>query len=260
MLWDPSHEFFLAPKFRFTQPGVFNDPFEGQKSSASMLKILEMHNGNGELTQQIEQFKKHGINLKYDNIGVLCLTTKPDNLLMWSHYAQNHEGFVLELDISHPFFNQKIKKYDSDETCSYSGRPLKVQYRTDRYEGVWKNDYIHDALLVKSIEWSYEEEYRMFHNLSEADNDPIQTDEEDINNQKSIVLFNIPPECIKRVFIGCRATEKNSRGTTNRNEIIEQINTANKGQYNNIEVYDVKLHQNQFQLNFQPIGKTTYAK
>ncbi|WP_444906683.1 DUF2971 domain-containing protein [Microbulbifer sp. SSSA008] len=156
MAWDPSHEFFLSPKLRFTQPGVFNDPFEGQKSSASMLKILEMHNENGAITEQIGHLKKNGINLVYDDIGVLCLTTKPDNLLMWSHYAQNHEGFVLELDITHPFFNQKIKKHGSENICSYTGTPLKVQYRTDRYEGSWTNDSTHNALLVKSVEWSYE--------------------------------------------------------------------------------------------------------
>ena len=27
--------------------------------------------------------------------GILCLSEKYDNLIMWAHYAQNHEGFVL---------------------------------------------------------------------------------------------------------------------------------------------------------------------
>lgn len=34
------------------------------------------------------------------NLGNLSLTEKPDNLLMWSHYAQQHMGFVIEFDSS----------------------------------------------------------------------------------------------------------------------------------------------------------------
>lgn len=30
-----------------------------------------------------------------DLIGLLCLTEKPDNLLMWAHYADSHAGFVV---------------------------------------------------------------------------------------------------------------------------------------------------------------------
>ena len=28
-------------------------------------------------------------------IGVYCLTEKANNVLMWSHYSQNHEGFLI---------------------------------------------------------------------------------------------------------------------------------------------------------------------
>lgn len=256
MEWDPSYVFFISPKIRLTQPGVFNDPFEGQQSSDSLIKILEEHNSNGQLNKQIADARTHGANQIYVNIGVLCLTTKPDNLLMWSHYAKNHEGIVVEFDITHPFFNQKIEKENSEEICSYRGRPLKVQYRTDRYEAKWKHDYTHDPLLVKSAEWSYEDEYRMFLDIDSAENQPIKTDNSDPNNERSIVLFNIPPECIKKVFIGCRASEKNSRGSTNKQEIIDQLNSAMEtGLYQDVEVFDVVKHSNRFKLEFLAVKK-----
>jgi hypothetical protein len=41
-----------------------------------------------------------------ENIGVLSLTQKWDDILMWAHYAQNNKGFVVEFDERHAFFNQ----------------------------------------------------------------------------------------------------------------------------------------------------------
>lgn len=37
------------------------------------------------------------------SIGVLCLSERPDDILLWSHYADNHSGLCLEFDVaSHP--------------------------------------------------------------------------------------------------------------------------------------------------------------
>jgi len=38
--------------------------------------------------------------------GALSLTETPDNLLMWSHYADQHTGFVIEFDENHCIFNE----------------------------------------------------------------------------------------------------------------------------------------------------------
>ena len=29
--------------------------------------------------------------------GILCLTKRPESLVMWAHYAEAHRGFILEL-------------------------------------------------------------------------------------------------------------------------------------------------------------------
>ncbi len=42
-----------------------------------------------------------------DTIGILCFTEKNDNLLMWSHYANSHKGFVLEFYPEHQFFDRR---------------------------------------------------------------------------------------------------------------------------------------------------------
>ena len=47
-----------------------------------------------------------------EHIGVLSLTEKPDNLLMWAHYAQQHTGFVIEFDADDLFFHQRRTESD----------------------------------------------------------------------------------------------------------------------------------------------------
>lgn len=37
-------------------------------------------------------------------IGILSLTENPSNLLMWAHYANSNQGFVIAFDSSHEFF------------------------------------------------------------------------------------------------------------------------------------------------------------
>ncbi|RLB89537.1 MAG: hypothetical protein DRH50_13580, partial [Deltaproteobacteria bacterium] len=32
--------------------------------------------------------------------GVLCLSSDPKNVMMWAHYADNHEGLLLQFDFA----------------------------------------------------------------------------------------------------------------------------------------------------------------
>jgi hypothetical protein len=44
-----------------------------------------------------------------NTVGVLSLTETPNNLLMWAHYARNHQGFVIEFDTDQePFASARV--------------------------------------------------------------------------------------------------------------------------------------------------------
>jgi hypothetical protein len=47
-----------------------------------------------------------------DMLGTLCLAESPTSLLMWAHYADSHQGFVVEFDPKFPFFNQRLSPND----------------------------------------------------------------------------------------------------------------------------------------------------
>src|SRR5690606_30082346 len=61
-------------------PSTFNDPFEFKYSQVGVNPLTDEVDY---LLDQISSFK------------VVCFTLDPLNILMWSHYASNHEGMCL---------------------------------------------------------------------------------------------------------------------------------------------------------------------
>src|SRR4051794_4581312 len=100
---------------RFTQPLAWNDPFELRPfynnhtakepfvQIAKFTNILRHLQQTGKvLVEDIDEFEKERKRITKedvysfinDNIVGLSLTEDKENLLMWSHYAKQHEGFV----------------------------------------------------------------------------------------------------------------------------------------------------------------------
>jgi len=79
---------------------------------------------------------------------IYCLTPIPDNILMWSHYADNHRGISLEFDATVQLF----------------WTALQVQY-TKEYPAIppynLNPDHVANAILTKSDVWQYEQEFRI---------------------------------------------------------------------------------------------------
>ena len=168
-----------------------------------------------------------------ENIGVLSLTEKPDNLLMWAHYAGQHQGFVIEFDEAHPYFNQKQRPDDEFNHLR------KLHYSVDRPHRVSLMDISdEDMFLVKGKDWEYEQEWRMLRPLKDSDvKIPVPTGD--------VCLFSFPPECVKGVILGARMSDKD------KTEIIHLINTDSR--YKHVKVYQASVDDRRFQLNIEPI-------
>jgi len=84
-----------------------------------------------------------------NKIGVLCLSTKPDNILMWSHYADEHRGICLIFDGYHKFFALAHKvEYPSTRRAVNPFRDSPdLQMAT--------------SVLHKYEKWQYENEWRI---------------------------------------------------------------------------------------------------
>ncbi|MBS9930327.1 DUF2971 domain-containing protein [Vibrio alginolyticus] len=153
----------------FSTRSLLNDPFEILPTSDAFLKLrdenkkeffplLEFSDGYERLHNPFwcgEFFKR---------FGVLCLTETKSNLLMWSHYADSHRGFVVGFDVSHPFFNQSLT-CDFIELNEFLGKVKRVKYDNIRPSSNNPTDWIY----TKSNDWIYEKEHRMLMSLESSD-------------------------------------------------------------------------------------------
>lgn len=147
-----------------------------------------------------------------ERFGVLCLAERPDDVLMWSHYADHHRGLVFELDAASPFFDRRRHEHDPIRRVRpvqyQSTRPSrglfdpKYWWRSRRTAAKDLADYAAGLLLLlKSQDWAGEREWRMILPLAEVD-EVVENDGETLH------LCRIPPEALRSVILGCRASEE----------------------------------------------------
>lgn len=85
--------------------------------------------------------EQHPVLMKKD-IGVLSFTSNESNILMWSHYSGSHTGAAIKFKVSEKSIQNEIFK--------------KVHY----VQKFGELSFFEDRTLVKSANWSYEDEYR----------------------------------------------------------------------------------------------------
>lgn len=94
-----------------------------------------------------------------ESSGLLCFSTKWSNPVIWSHYADRHRGLCLGFDVADV----------SVGPVSYSGRRLAVELENLKTPRDLSKDYVRKILFTKYSHWKYENEYRGFVTLEEAD-------------------------------------------------------------------------------------------
>lgn len=110
----------------------------------------------GEFSKEVAAHMQHG--------RTFCMTEDINNVVMWSHYAEEHRGVGFKLrvleDIDHPFLIAKPVEY-SDEYVKVGNAIELADHFTkahpiDLVELCWKLVYL------KHIDWKYEREWRCY--------------------------------------------------------------------------------------------------
>jgi hypothetical protein len=167
-------------------------------------------------------------------IGILCLSERQDDLLMWAHYTNAHEGFVIEFDPSSDFFNGRLS--DKDEF-----RHLRqVKYAEVRPQIVMNQVKDMSAYLTKSSHWSYEREWRMMLALADAT-------EVKVFGEKQFHLFSYPANAIRSVTLGCRMS------AIKREEILGVLSLD--PDLSTVPIYQASPDDSLFQLNITRLVK-----
>ena len=186
-------EFLKNNSIYFSNYQEFNDPFEsackkkydftpveyfeafrrwGVDPISAVLKVEEIISGhvNG------EDLQKQVTDLILNGFAYFCMTKEPDNILMWSHYADSHKGVCLKFDILQDL-----------DTFSLT---VPVDYNSEypEFDTLNGNPGV-NIITRKSPDWAYEHEHRTVK----------------IN---AYGLHTIKKDVLAEVIFGCRTSEK----------------------------------------------------
>ncbi|MGK4441436.1 DUF2971 domain-containing protein [Yersinia proxima] len=245
-------EYFIKNKtIKFTNPLDFNDPFDcnfpyHDELFADVFERYMVENRKKMFPdhhEEISKFTAHFIKPTFDSIKdkliknfrelwdnqipnyrILCLSTNNDNILMWSHYADYHQGAIVEIDINklrlptptpknRNMLMKGIIKYDKyhyhiktimDKTLNHLNNKLDKKAICQSFL-----DSLCEYLMYKMPEWEYENEYRM---VISKNNDMLHIDD----------TISIDQGAVKRVILGCCAQKSKPKEYKNAISMLEE--------------------------------------
>lgn len=279
-------DILLNKKIRFSQAKVLNDPFELRpfyKDHTEKNIFLNFY----KFSQMVHEYKKNRkipneteINelvkeknrvTKYEiydflntKIVNLSLSENKENLLMWAHYADNHSGFVIELDTESDFFksNDKILfkiKYGIEKpfvtTNDFEEFSLKLYNYINKKEEV-PAEFIEKIsdLFKKGQDWENEKEWRLLSTVEKSINyNSIKQQVEttyigsDYFDNNYISLFELPPNTISKIYVGERISKKTLRKLF----LLLKHNIS----YSHIQLIQTKISDEQYKLDYSDVDK-----
>lgn len=226
----------------FASPNSFNDPFDGRtpfnysdcskcdldKFNAYTRLMLEHSLSSDKLKQEIvhgliEKGKlialvrnalHESLETTNEKVGILCLSETCEDILMWSHYADGHQGIVLEFDFTVLSSTaQKVNKVDY--TDKY---PTVADWLAALEQKIPMGDLF---LFRKAEDWRYEKEWRCVINISDENR-----------------IRKYPKQMLTGIILGCRTSEGNR-------DRIKMWLDANKM---NTKIYQAIKHDEKFAL------------
>ncbi|MEA3226776.1 MAG: DUF2971 domain-containing protein [Planctomycetota bacterium] len=209
---------FLKNELYFPHPKQINDPFDckippsfknvTKESLIACIEKVESKNYGINAAQieaarnnvnchdietLIEAMRKQDEKGHRENAGVLSLSEKWSNILMWSHYADSHRGICIGFDFTKLLF-------------VFNGTPfpaLAVKYPELNDYPLWEYlDDDHGAIfnkqyLTKALDWEYEREWRV------------------VLPEKGRTSQEFEPAAIVSVHLGCQISERHKENVVN---------------------------------------------
>ena len=186
----------------FCSASTLNDPFE----CGSIFNDIPINIGT--YNKVIDDFEKD-----FKETWHICsLSEKNDDILMWSHYADEHKGFCIEYSFMEIHNEFKL-------LC------LPVKYQNKLPKISITNSKSYEAIFTKAKQWSYEYEWRIAKNYS---------------NANKILTINMPKP--KAIYLGCRIEENL------KNYLVDFCST------NGIEIYQGIKNRTEYKIDFKKIN------
>ncbi len=192
-------DYFVDSNFYLSSVGNFNDPFDmgayvagnsdWKKRRDKFKKIVKDHSPQLNWKQRQEKVNefmfapdqllniRKGYEKSVKDMGAICFTPKPRNLLMWSHYAVHHRGFVLQFHTAND-----VRKMNMLIKLEYSHNYPSVDWFDDNFERA-----LETVFRTKHKGWEYEQEFRI------------------VLVDGAATYLPFKPEALTGLIFGCRA-------------------------------------------------------
>jgi len=156
-----------------------------------------------------------------------------DEILMWSHYAERHDGVRIV------FSKEKLDfKKGTRGKINYQPMRKRIDINDFMFRSSKVSEAMYDSIFIKSDSWEYEKEYRWII-------DPSDWCKES-NSPSTIDFAKIPAEAITQVDIGARAPESLTIS------ILKELGNA---RYKHIILCKASLDEKEFKLNYELINR-----
>jgi hypothetical protein len=227
--WDSATRILNDLRLKVTPPAEFNDPFEfmprmeHQLSQAAFEDLILGETRIAQATaiggppppslELIQQFTRADPSLMHrlfsisypqtcrervqnfcrdvsDGFGVVCFSLNPTNILMWSHYAENHKGVVIGFQLPPHISDKLIRvKYSKERVLFDPAQPIGGEYDTEIAEKI---------ISTKHVNWEYEEEMRIMVKLAGLDSPRLSAD------GRPLHTLPLAADWIRMVIVGMR--------------------------------------------------------
>jgi len=159
----------------------------------------------------------------YKNIGICSFSEVLDDPVMWAHYTNSYNGYVLKFkgDNIEAFWDQNLFEKYTLTRVIYPDQPKQIKTSFPFAQ--------HYVLSTKFKRWSYEKEWRAIIQLAS-------------NGRK----LTIDKSSIEAIYIGHEIVDKNDSGYSILNSIIDSY-------YPELPVYIVYPHPTKLELMFEKV-------
>jgi hypothetical protein len=144
------------------------------------------------------------VNQSFQYDGVFCTTVAYNNLLMWAHYADKHQGAVVEFtpsieEHSALLASKKVRYSNQRPVLFATAQEMALHTFCMSAEETGK-EILDTLTYTKSCAWEYEQEYRLYIPFF-------------IKPGQEFATLSFHPKELTSVFLGCRMGAENEEKT-----------------------------------------------